>query len=103
MKFFPRGFSWITFPGSEKRIGIAYRGFSIQWFEEWSQFFKGPRNWYTFHPIQVMIEDERNMGRVVMLVIILGFGFEVSWNYRETEKVTTIIRQAEELIDRQEQ
>lgn len=73
---------------------MAYRGFFIEWIEEWSQFFQSC-NWYTFHPIKIEIEDERNMGGFEMTVIILGLGFRARWNYDETEDVKDILRQVE--------
>lgn len=74
----------------------TYKGFYIYWIEEWSQFFR-PCNWYTFHPIQIEVEDERNMGGVEATIIILGLGFRVRWNYTETDFLKGIRKQVEEI------
>lgn len=74
----------------------TYTGFSIYWIEEWSQFFKSC-NWYTFHPLQIEVEDERNMGGFEITVIILGLGFRARWNYEETEMVKGIKEQVERI------
>ena len=66
-----------------------YRGFYWNWIEEWSQFFQ-PCNWYTFHPIMIELEDERNMGGVELTLIVLGLGFRIRWNHTETEMVEKI-------------
>lgn len=67
-------------------MAASYTGFFIDWIEEWSQFFQRC-NWYTFHPITIEVEDERNMGGFEITVIVLGLGFRVRWNYEETETV----------------
>lgn len=64
----------------------SYIGFFVDWIEEWSQFFVGC-NWRTFHPIFIEVEDDRSMGGVEATVIVLGVGFRVRWNYRETPEV----------------
>lgn len=66
-----------------------YRGLYWNWIEEWSQFFQ-PCNWYTFHPIMIELEDERNMGGVELTLIVLGLGFRIRWNHTETEMVEKI-------------
>lgn len=68
-----------------------YKGWLLEWIEEWSQFFGGC-NWYTFHPIQIEVEDDRMMGGVEATVIILGLGLRVRWNYRITEKAADILQ-----------
>lgn len=73
-----------------------YTGFFIEWIEEWSQFFQSC-NWYTFHPVQIEFEDERNMGGCECTIVFLGIGFRARWNYRRTEQVDRIVRQIEEL------
>ena len=80
---------------------MSYRGFFIEFIEEWSQFVHDC-NWYTFHPIQIEIEDERNMGGVEMTVIVLGLGFRARWNHTETEQVKDIVRQVGEIRDSME-
>lgn len=73
-----------------------YEGFFIEWIEQWSQFVQRC-NWYTFHPIKIEIEDERNMGGVECTVIVMGLGFRARWNYRRTEKVDELARQVAEI------
>lgn len=73
-----------------------YTGFTIYWIEEWSQFVQRC-NWYTFHPIQFEIEDERNMGGFEVTVIIMGLGLRARWNYEETSLVRDIKRQVDEI------
>lgn len=80
----------------EGKYEMSYRGVFFEWKEEWSQFVQRC-NWYTFHPILIEIEDERNMGGFEVTVIVLGLGFRVRWNYEETEQVKDIVRQVEEI------
>ena len=77
----------------------GYKGVSIYWIEEWSQFVQRC-NWYTFHPIKIEVEDERNMGGVEATVILLGIGFRVRWNYAITEQVEDIVALVEEIRKR---
>ena len=77
----------------------GYKGVSIYWIEEWSQFVQRC-NWYTFHPIMIEVEDERNMGGVEATVILLGLGFRVRWNYAITEQVEDLLAQVEEIHKR---
>lgn len=77
----------------------SYTGFFIEWIEEWSQFFRFC-NWYTFRPILIEFEDERNMGGLECTFIVLGVGFRARWNYRRTAQVESIIRQIEEIQDK---
>lgn len=74
-----------------------YKGWFVDWIEEWSQFFQ-PCNWRTFHPLFIEIEDDRTMGGVEATLIILGVGVRFRWNYAQTEKVDLIIA-AREKID----
>lgn len=67
----------------------AYEGFFIEWIEQWSQFVQSC-NWYTFNPLTIEIEDERNMGGFEVTVIVLGLGFRARWNYAETDTVKDI-------------
>ena len=76
-----------------------YEGFFIEWIEQWSQFLQAC-NWYTFHPIHIELEDERGMGGVECTIIVMGLGFRARWNYRRTEKVDEIVRQAAEFQER---
>lgn len=74
----------------------GYKGWFIDWIEEWSQF-RGGCNWYTFHPIQIEVEDDRMMGGVEATVILLGFGLRVRWNYTVTERAAGILQQVEDI------
>ena len=74
----------------------GYLGFSIYWIEEWSQFF-ADCNWYTFHPLMIEFEDERNMGGVEATVIVLGLGLRVRWNYAVTDDLESIREQIAEI------
>lgn len=74
----------------------GYKGWFIDWIEEWSQF-AGGCNWYTFHPIQIEFEDDRMMGGVEATVIVLGLGFRMRWNWRVTEVAAETLRRVEEI------
>lgn len=74
------------------RLGHCF----IEGIEEWSQF-SGGCNWYTFHPLLIELEDDRCMGGVEGTLIILGLGFRVRWNYRETEMTKDIARRIAEI------
>jgi hypothetical protein len=81
--------------------GDSYTGWFVDWIEEWSQFFSDC-NWYTFHPIQIEVEDDRIMGGVEATVIVLGIGVRVRWNYAKTEKVAQIIRAVDKIREGRE-
>lgn len=74
----------------------GYKGWFIHWIEEWSQF-RGGCNWYTFHPIQFEIEDDRSMGGVEMTLIVLGLGFRVRWNWRVTDQAADILQAIDDI------
>jgi hypothetical protein len=76
----------------------SYTGWFVEWIEQWSQFWQDC-NWYTFHPIKIEIEDERNMGGWEITVIVLGLGFRVRRNYVVTDSVRNIVRQVAEIKD----
>jgi len=61
-----------------------YCGWFIDWVEQWSQFIRHD-NWNTFIFIQIEFEDDRMMGGVETTIILLGLGFRLRWNYKETE------------------
>jgi len=73
-----------------------YKGFYLYGIEEWTQFFDRC-NWYTFHPLMIEVEDERNMGGVEVTVIVLGLGFRARWNYARTKTVDSILEQVAEI------
>jgi len=56
----------------------------FDWIQEWSQFWQRC-NWYTFHPLMIEVEDDRALGAVEATVSILGLGFRVRLNFRETD------------------
>ncbi len=45
------------------------------------QFLRRKCNWYDFNFIKLLIEDERIIGNFYVEAWLLGFGFEVCWNY----------------------
>lgn len=59
-------------------------GWSWYWIEEWSQFFSAC-NWYTFHPIMIELEDDRSLGGLEAIVIVLGVGFRVRYTYDDAK------------------
>lgn len=63
---------------------------------EWSQLWQRC-NWYTFTPIKLEVEDDRHMGSVEATAILLGIGFRVRLNWRETETTREIARQVSKL------
>lgn len=77
--------------------GDSYTGLFVEWIEEWSQFFSDC-NWYTFHPLQFEIEDDRSMGGVEFTCVVLGLGLRVRWNYAKTERIDQLTRAVEEIV-----
>ena len=61
-----------------------YRGWFIDWIENWSQFIRHD-NWNIFNFVQIEFEDDRCMGGIETTIMLLGVGFRLRWNYKETE------------------
>ena len=61
----------------------------IEFIEQYSQFFKRC-NWYTYELAHIEIEDDRAMGGVDIVFVILGLGVRVRWNYTLTDKMREI-------------
>ena len=75
-----------------------YCGWFIDWIEHWSQFIRHD-NWNTFNFIQIEFEDDRCMGSVETTIILLGLGFRLRWNYKDTDlskQLTENIREISE-------
>lgn len=75
-----------------------YCGWFIDWIEQWSQFVRHD-NWNTFNFIQIEFEDDRCMGAVETTIIFLGLGFQLRWNYKDTDlskQLTENIREISE-------
>ena len=77
-----------------------YTGLFFHWIEEWSQLFQ-ECNWYTFHPIDVEFENDSIMGGWEATVIFMGLGFRVRYNHTETETVSGIKDQVDEIVARE--
>ncbi len=77
----------------------VYKGWFIDWIEEWSQFFRRD-NWYTFHPILIEFEDDRIMGGIEATVTILGLGVRVRYNYTVTAQVEEIQARVKEITEK---
>lgn len=71
---------------------IEHGNWLIEFCEDWSQFFDGPCNWYTFRFCLVEIENDVSMGGVEAMVILLGLGFRWRWNHTNTEQRSEIVR-----------
>lgn len=69
----------------------------FEWIFEWRQL-TGGYNWYTFHPIMIEFEDERNVGGAEATIIILGVGFRVRWNYMETKATREMVEQVSNIF-----
>ncbi len=74
----------------------GYVGWYVEPIEQWSQFLGGC-NWYTFHPIKIELEDERNMGSIEATLILLGLGLRIRWNYAETDAVSELLSAVDDL------
>lgn len=75
-----------------------YVGFHFDWIEQWAQIFQRC-NWYTFDLIKVEFEDDRMMGGVEVSMILLGLGFRLRWNYKETEQFKEVKKMAEGVVN----
>lgn len=64
----------------------GYTGISISIFEEYTQFFQRC-NWYTFTPVNLELDWEKDMGCVSVDCVLLGIGFGFTLRYNETETV----------------
>ena len=58
---------------------------TVRFMHQW-QFLYRKSSWYDFDFIRLFIEDARAFGNFSIEVWLLGFGFEVVWNYRERIK-----------------
>ncbi len=79
-------------------MGERYKGVFVEWIEEYSQFWQRC-NWYTFHVIELELENDEVMGGVEFTVIVLGLGLRVRWNHTETEAAADIKRQVGEITE----
>ena len=50
------------------------------------QFLYRKCSWYDFNFIKLVIEDDRAFHRAYLEVWLLGFGFEIYWQYRKNYK-----------------
>jgi hypothetical protein len=71
-----------------------YLGWFIDWREDYSQFFRKD-SWYTFTFIQIEFESDVIMGGLEATLMVLGLGFRIRYNYKETEQYKDI----KEMID----
>ena len=76
-----------------------YCGWFIDWIEQWSQFIRHD-NWNTFVFIQIEFEDDRCMGGVETTIILLGLGFRLRWNYKETDRLKEIKGYMADILER---
>ncbi len=74
-----------------------YKGWFIDWIEEWSQIFGGC-NWYTFTLIRIEFENDAILGGIETTWIILGLGFRLRWNHTETKLARDLKDQVDELL-----
>ena len=78
-----------------------YLGWFIDWIEQWSQFIRHD-NWNTFNFIQIEFEDDRCMGGIETTIILLGLGFRLRWNYKETDRSKEIKGYMEDIFEMDE-
>ena len=70
---------------------------SIQVWNEWSALFIPRRyNWISFTLINIYFEWYREWGQLELQVVILGFGFYLTYDLGETEFRKEIYRRAKE-------
>lgn len=65
------------------RKTIDAKWFSIDLEEQWSQFFVGGYNWYSFDVIRLSCEKEYIHGAAEVELYILGLGVRVYWVWDE--------------------
>lgn len=80
------------------RKDFETKNFIFSFIEHYSQFFS-VCNWYTFWPVFWELEDDRSMGAVEMTFVLMGLGFRIRWNYRETEKTRELSRMIADIKD----
>lgn len=64
----------------------------VHFFEEWSSI-SPKRGWYTFHPISLGFENEKNLGCIIIVAALLGLGVRITLVYAETEMVRAMKRE----------
>ena len=71
----------------------------VSFIEEWSQWFE-PCNWYDFHIIHCMFENDEQFGQYEFSFIVLGVGFRLTWVYNpDTKFRQEIMEQVKEITD----
>jgi hypothetical protein len=63
-----------------KDKAIAH-GLSLEFAQDWTEWFEGHKNWYTFTALHLEYEDEAYIGSREITFGLLGFNWRLSWTY----------------------
>lgn len=82
---------YLSISYKDKELLITHRNDYAQLFGKW--------NWYTFTFIQLRFENDYQLGGFEFDFTILGVGVYLRFNYKETEKLKELMKEAKELED----
>jgi len=83
-----------------KSFGLDFAKWKSIWFypwNDWPQFFTKGWNWKSFNFLHIYFEDDVMMGGYDFECVVLGLGFRIRINWRETKTTKELDAQIEDI------